>query len=157
MQVIEGSVQVAPGARFTLVASHFNDLVVESLIRGARGTLVAHGVADERIRLVRVPGAWELPWACRRVAELGGVDAIVALGAIVRGGTPHFDYVAGEAAKGIARVMYETGVITSFGVLTTDTLEQALDRAGGKSGNKGADAALTAIQLLSLSAALSKA
>jgi 6,7-dimethyl-8-ribityllumazine synthase len=157
MQVIEGSVQVAPGARFTLVASHFNDLVVDSLIRGARGTLLAHGVPDDNITLVRVPGAWELPWACRRVAERGRVDAIVALGAVVRGGTPHFDYVAGEAAKGVARVMYETGVITTFGVLTTDTLEQALDRAGGKSGNKGADAALTAIQLVSLNLALAKA
>lgn len=157
MQVIEGNALVAPGARFTLVASHFNDLVVDALIRGAQGALIAHGAADDRIRLVRVPGAWELPWACRRVAEIGGVDAIVALGAVVRGGTPHFEYVAGEAAKGIARVMYETGVITSFGVLTTDTMEQALDRAGGKSGNKGADAALTAVQLLSLNAALSKA
>lgn len=155
MQTIEGSVQVPPGARFALIASCFNDLIVDALVRGARGALVAHGVADDHITLVRVPGAWELPWACKLVAEGGGVDAIVTLGAVVRGSTAHFDYVAGEAAKGIARVMYETNVVTTFGVLTTDTLEQALDRAGGKAGNKGGDAAIAAIQLLSLKARLS--
>jgi 6,7-dimethyl-8-ribityllumazine synthase len=154
VQVIEGSLQNAAGARFVLVASRFNDLVVDALIRGARGALVAHGIKDDHITLVRVPGAWEIPWACRRVVERGRVDAIVALGAVVRGSTPHFDYVAGEVAKGVGRLMFESGVVTTFGVLTTDTMEQALDRAGGKAGNKGADAALAALELLALNAAL---
>jgi len=129
-------------------------LVVEPLIRGAEDALLRHGVKAADITLVRVPGAWEIPWACRQIASGGKVDAIVALGAVVRGNTPHFDYVAGEVSKGVAQVSLNTGVIISFGVLTTDTMDQALERAGGKAGNKGADAALTALEMLSLRAAL---
>lgn len=154
MKTLEGSPVAKPGLKVCLVASRFNDLVVEHLVRGARDALCRHGVRDEDITLVRVPGAWEIPWACRQVAGASKVDAIVALGAVVRGSTPHFDYVAGEVAKGVAQVSASTGVIATFGVLTTDTLEQALERAGGKAGNKGADAALAALEMVSLRAAL---
>lgn len=154
MKTFEGSPIAVAGARFCLVASRFNDLIVEPLVRGAEGALRSHGVSAADITLVRVPGAWEIPWACRQVAELRKPDAIIALGAVVRGSTPHFDYVAGEVAKGVAQVSAAMGVIATFGVLTTDTMEQALDRAGGKAGNKGADAALAALQLVSLRAAL---
>jgi 6,7-dimethyl-8-ribityllumazine synthase len=154
MKTIEGSLVAKPGLRVCLVAARFNALVVEPLIKGAEDALLRHGVKADDITLVRVPGAWEIPWACRQVASAGKVDAIVALGAVVRGSTPHFDYVAGEVAKGVSQVSVNTGVIVSFGVLTTDTMEQALDRAGGKAGNKGADAALTALEMASLRAAL---
>jgi 6,7-dimethyl-8-ribityllumazine synthase len=150
MKTLEGFQVSSPGARFVLVASRFNSLVVEPLISGAADALRRHGVSDEDITLVRVPGSWEIPWVCRRIAESGKADAIVALGAVVRGSTPHFDYVASEVAKGVAQVSMQTGVIVTFGVLTTDTMEQALDRAGGKSGNKGADAALAALEMVSL-------
>jgi len=154
MKTLEGSPIATPGLRLWLVASRFNALVVEPLIRGAEDALLRHGVTAANLTLVRVPGAWEIPWACRQIASGGKVDAIVALGAVVRGNTPHFDYVAGEVAKGVAQVSLNTGVIVSFGVLTTDTMDQALERAGGKAGNKGADAALTALEMLSLRAAL---
>jgi 6,7-dimethyl-8-ribityllumazine synthase len=150
MKTLEGFQIASPGARFVLVAARFNDIVVEPLIRGAHDALRRHGVSDEDITLVRVPGAWEIPWACRHIAAGGKADAIIALGAVVRGSTAHFDYVAGEVAKGVSSVSAATGVIVSFGVLTTDTLEQALDRAGGKAGNKGADAALVALEMVSL-------
>lgn len=150
MKTLEGFPIASPGARFVLVASRFNELVVEALVRGAHDTLRRHGINDEDITLVRVPGAWEIPWACGHIASSGKADAIVALGAVVRGGTPHFDYVASAVATGVAQVSSSTGVITTFGVLTTDTLEQALDRAGGKCGNKGADAALAALEMVSL-------
>jgi len=150
MRTFEGSPVAKPGLRICLVAARFNSLVVEPLVSGARDALCRHGVRDDDITLVRVPGAWEIPWACRQVASAGKVDAIVALGAVVRGSTPHFDYVAGEVAKGVAQVSLTTGLIVTFGVLTTDTLEQALDRAGGKAGNKGADAALSALEMVSL-------
>jgi 6,7-dimethyl-8-ribityllumazine synthase len=156
MKTLEGSLVAKPGLKFCLVAARFNDVVVQPLIGGAEDALRRHGVDD--ITLVRVPGAWEIPWACRQIAQsgLGGnkVDAIVTLGAVIRGSTPHFDYVAGEVAKGVAQVSLSTGLIISFGVLTTDTMDQAVDRAGGKAGNKGADAALTALELVSLRAAL---
>lgn len=154
MKTLEGSPIATPGLRLWLVAARFNALVVEPLIRGAEDALLRHGVKPVDITLVRVPGAWEIPWACRQIANGGKVDAIVALGAVVRGNTPHFDYVAGEVSKGVAQVSLNTGVIISFGVLTTDTMDQALERAGGKAGNKGADAALTALEMLSLRAAL---
>jgi 6,7-dimethyl-8-ribityllumazine synthase len=158
MKTLEGSPIATAGLRFWLVAARFNGLVVEPLIRGAEDALVRHGVKSAEITLVRVPGAWEIPWACRQIAAGGGsigkADAIVALGAVVRGNTPHFDYVAGEVAKGVAQVTQSTGMIIGFGVLTTDTMEQALDRAGGKAGNKGADAALTALEMVSLRAVL---
>jgi 6,7-dimethyl-8-ribityllumazine synthase len=154
MKVVEGSPVAKSGLRICLVASRFNDLVVEPLIRGAEDALRRHGVKDDDVTLIRVPGAWEIPWACRQVASAGKVDAIVALGAVVRGSTPHFDYVAGEVAKGVAQVSLATGAIVTFGVLTTDTLDQALERAGGKAGNKGADAALAALEMVSLRAVL---
>jgi 6,7-dimethyl-8-ribityllumazine synthase len=154
MKTVEGSPVAKPGLKICLVAARFNSLVVEPLVSAARDALCRHGVNDDDITLVRVPGAWEIPWACRQVASGGKVDAIVALGAVVRGSTPHFDYVAGEVAKGVAQVSLATGLVVTFGVLTTDTLEQALDRAGGKAGNKGADAALAALEMVSLRAAL---
>ena len=150
MKTLEGFQIASPGARFFLVASRFNDLVIEPLIKGAEDALRRHGVSVDDITLVRVPGAWEIPWACRHIAQSGKADAIIALGAVVRGSTPHFDYVAGEVAKGVAQVSLQTDVIVTFGVLTTDTMEQAFDRAGGKAGNKGADAALAALELVSL-------
>lgn len=156
MKTLEGFQVAQPGAHFYLVASRFNSLVVDPLIRGAEDVLVRHGVNEANITLVRVPGAWEIPWACRQIATSGKADAIVALGAVVRGSTPHFDYVAGEVAKGVSQVSATTGVIISFGVLTTDTMEQALDRAGGKAGNKGADAALAALEMVSLRGVLGR-
>jgi len=150
MKTLEGYLIASPGARFVLVAGRFNALIVEPLIAGARDALVRHGVSDDDITLVRVPGAWEIPQACRQIAQSGKADAIVALGAVVRGETPHFDYVAGEVAKGVSAVSSATGVIITFGVLTTNTFDQAIDRAGGKAGNKGADAALAALEMVSL-------
>ena len=141
----------APGqARFALVASRFNSFVVESLIAGAVDTLRRHGVADAQITLVRSPGAFELPLVVQKVAASGNYDAIVALGAVIRGGTPHFEYVAGECTKGIAQVSLASGLPIAFGVLTVDTIEQAIERAGTKAGNKGAEAALSALEMVSL-------
>jgi 6,7-dimethyl-8-ribityllumazine synthase len=154
MKILEGFQIASPGARYVLLAARFNALIVEPLIRGAEDALVRHGVSGDDITLVRVPGAWEMPWACRHIAASGKADAIVTLGAVVRGQTPHFDYVAGEVSKGVAAVSAATGVIVTFGVLTTDTFEQAIDRAGGKAGNKGADAALAALEMVSLRAVL---
>jgi 6,7-dimethyl-8-ribityllumazine synthase len=150
MKTLEGFHIVSPGARFFLVAARFNDLVIGPLISGAQDTLRRHGVSEDDITLVRVPGAWEIPWACRHIAQSGKADAIVALGAVVRGATPHFEYVASEVAKGVAQVSFSTGVIATFGVLTTDTMDQAFERASGKAGNKGADAALAALEMVSL-------
>lgn len=154
MKTLEGFLVASPGARFVLVAARFNALIVEPLIRGAEDALVRHGVSADDITLVRVPGAWEIPWACRRIADSGRADAIIALGAVVRGQTPHFDYVAGGVATGVAGVASSTGVIVTFGVLTTNTFDEAVDRAGGKAGNKGADAALAALEMVSLRAVL---
>lgn len=140
---------VPKGARFALVWSRFNQDVVNKLVEGARDCLKAHSVKDSAVVEAEVPGAWELPWAARRLA--GEVDAVIALGAVIRGDTPHFDYVAGEAARGLAHVMAETGTPVAFGVLTTDTAGQAHARAGGRAGNKGWDAALTAIEMAGLS------
>lgn len=149
IKTIEGNFQDV-GGRYALVVSRFNSFVVEALLDGAIDTLVRHGVAAGDITVVRVPGAWELPVAVKRLAEKGGVDAIIALGAVIRGGTAHFEYVAGEAAKGIAAVQNGTGVPVAFGVLTVDTIEQAIERAGTKAGNKGAEAALSAMEMVSL-------
>ena len=148
---IEGTLNAA-GLRFAIVASRFNALVVEPLIAGAVDAFTRAGASADAIEIVRCPGAWELPQVVRRVLARGGVDAVVALGAVIRGSTPLFDYVAGEAARGLARAA-ETGagdVPVVFGVLTTDTIEQALDRAGAKAGNKGFDAAMGAIELATL-------
>jgi 6,7-dimethyl-8-ribityllumazine synthase len=149
IRTIEG-VFAAGDARFALVASRFNSFVVESLIAGAVDTLRRHGVADAQMTLVRSPGAFELPLVVQKVAASGNYDAIIALGAVIRGGTPHFEYVAGECTKGIAQVSLASGLPIAFGVLTVDTIEQAIERAGTKAGNKGAEAALSALEMVSL-------
>ncbi len=135
-------------ARFAIVWSRFNRNVVGKLLDGARSCLAERGVADEAVYVVEVPGAWELSYAARRLALSGRFDAIIALGAVIRGGTPHFDYVCDGAAQGLLRVMLDTGLPIAFGVLTTDDEQQALERAGGSHGNKGRDAALTAIEMV---------
>ncbi len=149
MKTVEGDF-TASNARVALVATRFNDFIVDSLIGGARDTLRRHGVADEALTLIRVPGAWELPLVTDRVAASGEYDGIVALGCVIRGGTPHFEYVAGEAAKGLGQVSQHRGVPVAFGVLTTDTIEQAIERAGTKAGNKGGEAALSLLEMISL-------
>ena len=139
------------GKRFAIIATRFNGQVVELLVAGAIDTLVRHGVKDADITVVRCPGAWELPLVARRLATTAKAPAaVIALGCVVRGETPHFDYVAGECAKGLAAVQAESGVPVAFGVLTTDTSDQAMARAGGKAGNKGVDAAMAAIEMANL-------
>ena len=144
----------ATGRRFGLVVSRFNDIITKRLREAADDALVRHGVKAENLIVVHVPGAWEIPLAARRLAESGKVDAVICLGCVIRGQTPHFEYVAGEAARGVAAAALQTGVPISFGVITADTLEQALDRAGGKAGNKGVDAALAAIEMVSVISAI---
>ena len=141
---------LAHDLRVALVAARFNDFVVEPLIRGALDALKRHGVGEQQIDIVRVPGAFDIPVVARKLALSRRYQALVALGAVIRGDTPHFDYVAGECAAGIARIALESGVPIAFGVLTTDNVEQATDRAGGKAGNKGADAALVAMEMANL-------
>lgn len=149
MKILEGDF-TATNARVALVATRFNDFIVDRLVSGARDALVRHGVAEEAITTVRVPGAWELPIVVDRLAASGDYDAVVALGCVIRGGTPHFEYVAGECAKGLSQVATQRGIPVAFGVLTTDTIEQAIERAGTKAGNKGAEAALSALEMISL-------
>ena len=160
-RVVEGTLVVPKGARFAIVASRFNHFIVDRLVDGAVDALVRHGAEEANLTIVRVPGAWEIPHAIQRVAKggLGGkkVDAIVAIACVIRGSTPHFDYVAGEVSKGVAQVSLATGLPISFGVLTTDTIEQAVERAGTKAGNKGWDAACGAIEMVSLDRALDAA
>ncbi len=132
------------------MVGRFNQFVVDSLVEGAVDALVRHGVDEDNITVIRVPGAYEIPLAAQAVAEKGDVDAIIALGAVIRGSTPHFDYVAGESASGLNKVQMDTGVPCAFGVLTVDTIEQAIERAGTKAGNKGAEAALVAIEMVSV-------
>jgi 6,7-dimethyl-8-ribityllumazine synthase len=156
-RTIEGTLVVPAGARFAVVASRFNHFVVDRLVEGAVDALVRHGAKAEAITVVRVPGAWELPATVRRIAASRKVDAIVALGAVIRGSTPHFDYVAGEAAGGLAAAASGSPVPVAFGVLTTETIEQAVERAGAKAGNKGWDAAMSAIEMLTLFRALDDA
>jgi 6,7-dimethyl-8-ribityllumazine synthase len=148
-KIIEGEL-LARDLRFGFVAARFNDFVVEALIRGAVDALKRHGAGEKQIEIVRVPGAFDIPIVARKLAMSRRYEAIIALGAVVRGQTPHFDFVAGECASGLARIALETGVPIAYGVLTTDTMEQAVDRAGGKAGNKGADAALAAIEMANL-------
>lgn len=149
VNVVEGGL-VAKDLRIGIVASRFNDFIVEALIRGAVDALVRHGVRERDITLVRVPGAWEIPLAIKRMAGRRRFDALIALGAVIRGATPHFEYVAGECVKGIAQAGHADEVPVAFGILTTDTIEQAIERAGTKAGNKGADAALSAIEMANL-------
>ena len=137
-------------ASFALVVSRFNSFIVDSLLAGAIDALVRHGVPEKNLTIVKVPGAFELPLVAKRLAESKKHDAIIALGAVIRGSTPHFDYVAGECAKGLGQVGMQQDLPVVFGVLTVDSIEQAIERAGTKAGNKGADAAMTAIELVSL-------
>lgn len=149
IKTIEGDFTSASG-QYALVVGRWNSFVVEHLLDGAIDALRRHGVKDDQITVVRVPGAFEIPLVCQRVAKKGGFDAIVALGAVIRGGTPHFEHVAGECTKGIAQVSLEHGIPISFGVLTVDSIEQAVERSGTKAGNKGAEAALSALEMVSL-------
>jgi 6,7-dimethyl-8-ribityllumazine synthase len=148
-KVIEGEL-TARDLRFGIVVTRFNEFVVEPLLRGALDALKRHGATEKQIEIVRVPGAFDMPIAVRKLAMSRRYEALVALGAVIRGQTPHFDYVAGECASGLARIALESGVPIGFGVLTTDTMEQAVDRAGGKAGNKGADAALASLEMANL-------
>jgi len=141
---------VGAGLRFALVVSRFNEFISRKLLEGARDALGRHGVAGEDVDVVWVPGSFEIPLAAARMAESGRYDAVICLGAVIRGATPHFDYVAAEVAKGIAHVSLQTGLPILFGVLTTDSIEQAIERAGTKAGNKGFDAALAAIEMANL-------
>ncbi|MCQ5128074.1 6,7-dimethyl-8-ribityllumazine synthase [Butyricicoccus faecihominis] len=149
MKLIEGKL-TAPAGKFAIVAARFNDFIVSRLVEGAEDTLKRHGVADEDIELARVPGAFEIPLIAKKLAETGRYAAVICLGAVIRGSTSHYDFVCAEVSKGVASVGLETGVPTLFGVLTTDSIEQAIERAGTKAGNKGADAALSAIEMVDL-------
>ena len=149
IKTVEGGLRVQ-NARFCLVVSRFNSFVVESLLSGALDALRRHGAEEADLTIVRVPGAFEMPVAIERIAAKGGYEAIIAIGAVIRGGTPHFDYVAGECVKGMAQVSLKHAIPVSFGVLTVDTIEQAIERAGTKAGNKGAEAAMSAIEMVNL-------
>ena len=149
INVVQGGM-IAKDLRVGIVASRFNDFIVDSLVSGAVDALVRHGVRERDITLVRVPGAWEMPLAVQRMAGRRRFDVIVALGAVIRGATRHFDYVASECAKGIAQAGLAGDIPVAFGVLTTDTIEQAIERAGTKAGNKGAEAAMSAIEMANL-------
>lgn len=149
IKTIEGDFTSGKG-KFAIVVGRWNAFVVESLLSGALDTLKRHGVADAQISIVRAPGAFEIPLVCKKIAEQKKVDAIIALGAVIRGGTPHFEYVAGECTKGLAQVMMEYGMPVAFGVLTVDSIEQAIERSGTKAGNKGAEAATSALEMVSL-------
>jgi len=149
INTIEGDFVTVAG-NYALVVGRFNSFVVESLLEGAIDTLTRHGIKNEQIEIIRVPGAFELPLAVKKVADKGKYDAIIALGAVIRGGTPHFEYVAGECVKGIAQVALDSAIPVSFGVLTVDTIEQAIERSGTKAGNKGGEAALSAMEMVSL-------
>lgn len=149
IRTIEGDFTHCKG-RYALVVGRFNSFVVDSLVAAALDTLQRHGIAPEDISIYKVPGAYEIPLAAKRAASSGRYDAVITLGAVIRGGTPHFDYVAGEAASGVSSVSLETDLPVVFGVLTLDTIEQAIERSGTKAGNKGADAAMTALEMVSL-------
>lgn len=146
-QIIEGRMN-AEGLKFALVSTRFNDFIVDRLTGGAVDYLVRHGCKPEDIAIVRIPGAFELPVVCRKLAKSGKYDGIVALGAVIRGATAHFDFVASEATKGIAHISLETGIPIGFGLLTTDTIEQAVERAGSKAGNKGAESAAAVVETI---------
>lgn len=149
INITEGDLSGRQG-RFALVVARFNSLVSDRLLDGALGALRQHGVSDDNLRIVRVPGAFEIPLAARQLASRGGTDGIVALGCVIRGATPHFDYVAGGCCDGLARVQMDFGIPVGLGVLTVEHLEQALERAGSKAGNKGADAALAMLEMANL-------
>jgi 6,7-dimethyl-8-ribityllumazine synthase len=152
-KIIEGKLD-AKGLRVGLLVSRFNSFVSERLVDGAVDAILRHGGKQEDVSVVRVPGAFEIPPAAKQMAEAGSYDAIVCLGAVIRGATPHFEYVSAEVSKGVASVAIDTGIPVTFGVLTTDTIEQAIERAGSKAGNKGFDAAVAAIEMANLYKAL---
>lgn len=145
IKTIEGHLNAAD-LSFALVATRFNDFIVDRLVSGAIDYLVRHGASEDKVTLIRIPGAFELPVVCKKLAASGKYDGIVALGAVIRGGTPHFEYVASEATKGLALVSLESGVPLGFGLLTTDNIEQAIERAGTKAGNKGVEAAAAMLE-----------
>lgn len=150
MNYIHGNLHQNADGKYAILVGRFNSFVVEPLVDGAVDTLTRHGVAKENITIIHAPGAWELPLVAQRLAQTKKYDAIIGLGAVIRGSTPHFDYVAGECAKGLGVVSLNEDLPVVFGVLTTDTIEQAIERAGTKAGNKGHDAAMTAIEMVSL-------
>jgi 6,7-dimethyl-8-ribityllumazine synthase len=149
VNVIAGKLD-ATGMRFAIVVARFNDFVAQRLLEGSVDALVRHGAAADDLTVIWVPGSFEIPLAAQEIAEQGRVDAIVCLGVVIRGETPHFDFVAGEASRGVGGIGLRARIPTAFGIVTTETLEQAIDRAGGKHGNKGADAALAAVEMVSL-------
>lgn len=148
-KVIEGNL-IAKGKKFAIVASRFNDFITKELISGCIDTLVRHGAEDKDLQVSWVPGAFEIPLVAQRLAKSKSFDAVICLGTVIRGSTPHFDYIAQEVSKGVARVSQDTGLPVIFGVITADTIEQAVERAGTKDGNKGRDAALSAIEMANL-------
>jgi len=152
-KVIEGKLD-AKGLRFGIVVSRFNSFISDRLVEGALDALLRHGAERDDLQIIRVPGAFEIPMTAKKMVESGRYDAIICLGAVIRGATPHFDYVSAEVSKGIASVSLDSGVPVTFGVLTTDNLEQAIERAGSKAGNKGSDAAVSAIEMVNLYKAL---
>jgi 6,7-dimethyl-8-ribityllumazine synthase len=152
--IVEGNLVVPKGAKFCIVASRFNHFIVDRLVEGAVDAIVRHGGDAANITIVHVPGAFELPVALARVAAKKKTHALIAIAAVIRGATPHFDYVAGEATKGAAHVALSSGIPVAFGILTTDSIEQAVERAGTKAGNKGWDAACTAIEMVTLGRAI---
>jgi 6,7-dimethyl-8-ribityllumazine synthase len=156
-ETLEGSYQTPEGARFAIVVGRFNHFITDRLLEGAVDGLVRHGVPEDHVVVARAPGSYEIPLAVKRFAASGKVDAVIALAAVIRGSTPHFDYVAGEVAKGCGSASWESGVPVMFGVLTTDTIEQAIERAGTKAGNKGWEAALGAIEMVNLRRAMEAA
>jgi len=148
-RVLEGQLS-AEGFRFGIIVSRFNDFISSRLVEGAMDALLRHGATEEQVSIIKVPGAFEIPLTAKKLAESGRYDAVICLGAVIRGSTPHFDYVAAEVSKGIANVSLESRIPVTFGVLTTDNLEQAIERAGSKSGNKGYDGAMAAIEMVNL-------
>jgi len=153
IRTTEGSLGPNSG-QYVIVVARWNSFVVEHLLDGAIDTLRRHGISDDQLHIIRVPGACEIPLACQRAAQGTNCDAIIALGAVIRGGTPHFDYVAGECTKGLAQVQMDTSTPIAFGVLTVDSIEQAIERSGSKAGNKGAEAAASALEMVNLFNAL---
>ncbi|HOK08359.1 MAG TPA: 6,7-dimethyl-8-ribityllumazine synthase [Candidatus Hydrogenedens sp.] len=148
-KIIQGNL-IPKNKKFGIVASRFNEFIVQKLLDGALDVLKRHGISDEDITVVWVPGSFEIPVITKKMAQIGKFDAIIALGCVIRGGTPHFEYIAAETTKGIGQVSLDTGIPVIFGVLTTDSIEQAIERAGTKAGNKGAHSALAALEMVSL-------
>ncbi|NTV53528.1 MAG: 6,7-dimethyl-8-ribityllumazine synthase [Candidatus Firestonebacteria bacterium] len=155
MKTYEGKL-VFQGQKFFIVVSRFNELISRQLLEGARDALLRHGATEDALEMAWVPGAFEIPYVAKQVAASGKYAAVICLGAVIRGGTPHFDYVASESAKGVAQAAMETGCPVVYGILTTDTIEQAIERAGTKAGNKGFDAAMSALELANLYAELKR-